>query len=749
MLLSDNALKVLEKRYYRKDEEGKLLEDWTAMITRIALNISAQEPDKADRYFKLLDSGYFLPNSPTLMNAGNDLQQLSACFVLPIEDSMDSIFETIKNAALIHKSGGGTGFSFSRLRESDARVRSTNGVSSGPISFLNVFNAATHAVKQGGTRRGANMAILDVNHPQIMEFITCKENTNELTNFNLSVGVTDRFMLAVHQDEDFELISPNTGNVIKVVKAADIFSLMVEMAHKNGEPGIIFLDRINEFNPTPKLGRMESTNPCGEQPLLPNEACNLGSINLANLYTDNQFQWQTLKNVVEDSVEFLDDVISRSKFPLPQIEAMVKGNRKIGLGIMGWADLLFMMNIPYQSDEAVLLAEKVMEFIDFHAKHKSMELAIKYGRFPNFEGSIYSEGTLQRTPYELDWQALVKDIRKNGLRNATVTTIAPTGTISMILDASSGIEPQFSLVYVKQVMDGEKLLYINQYFEKAMKDAGLFSLELMEKVSECGSLHDIPEIPEEIKNVFVTAHDISPEWHIMMQAAFQKFTDNAVSKTINFSRDATKEDIHMAFELAYESHCKGVTVYRDGSRENQVLNIGSSIKDEKHPDSKIGPRHRPDVTFGITQRVETGCGHSYVTINRDDEGACEVFIQMGKVGGCASAQLEAIARLCSLALRSRIQIDSIIRQLKGIRCPSPMWSKGNMITSCADAVAQALETFSHSNQTGDLYIKNITTGTYQEYSQKGNMSGTCPECGSAVEHSEGCMKCLSCGWSKC
>lgn len=749
MQLSDNALKVLEKRYFRKNEEGRLLEDWHGMVTRIAENISDHDKKKTKRYYKLLDSGYFLPNSPTLMNAGNDLQQLSACFVLPIEDSMDSIFETIKNAALIHKSGGGTGFSFSRLREADARVRSTNGVSSGPISFLKVYNAATDAVKQGGTRRGANMAILDVTHPQIMEFITCKENTSELTNFNISVGITDKFMQAVHQDEDFDLISPNTGKIVNTVKALDIFTLMIDMAHKNGEPGVIFLDRINDLNPTPKLGRIESTNPCGEQPLLPNEACNLGSINLAAMYSEGKFQWDTLQQVVEDSIEFLDDVISRSKFPLPQIEEMVKGNRKVGLGIMGWADLLFQMNIPYQSDEAVDLAEKVMEFIDFHAKKKSMELAEQLGSFPNFKGSIYDKGTLQRNPNGLDWKSLIKNIRKKGIRNATVTTIAPTGTISMILESSGGIEPQFSLVYVKQVMDGEKLLYINRYFEKAIRDAGIFSKELMEKVSETGSIAHMEEIPEAIRKVFVTAHDISPEWHIRMQAAFQKFTDNAVSKTINFSREATRDDIRIAFELSYEMGCKGVTVYRDGSRENQVLNVGSTIKEEKNTDARIAPRNRPDVTYGITKRVETGCGHSYVTINRDEEGACEVFIQMGKVGGCASAQLEAIARLCSLALRSRIGIDSIIRQLKGIRCPSPMWSKGTMITSCADAVAQALESFSHSNQDSELYIKNISTGTFEEFKPQGMMSGTCPECGSAIEHSEGCMKCLSCGWSKC
>ncbi|MCK4694367.1 MAG: adenosylcobalamin-dependent ribonucleoside-diphosphate reductase, partial [Candidatus Cloacimonetes bacterium] len=451
---------VLNKRYFKKDENGKIVESWEKLIKRVSENISGKNPEKYDKYYKLLDSGYFLPNSPTLMNAGNDIQQLSACFVLPIEDSMESIFGSVKNAALIHKSGGGTGFSFSKLRQSNSRVQSTSGVSSGPISFLKVFNAATDAVKQGGTRRGANMAILNVDHPQIFEFITCKEDPNELTNFNISVALTDKFMKAFYKDEECELIAPHTGEVVSKERARDVFSLIVDMAYKNGEPGIIFLDRINKFNPTPHIGKIESTNPCGEQPLLPNEACNLGSINLAAMVLNGKFNFDILKKVVKDSIEFLDDVISLSKFPLPEIEKMAKSNRKIGLGIMGWADLLYLMKIPYNSEEAIDLAKEIMEVIDYFSKEKSMELAQKYDSFPNFKGSIYEDGKLNRTDYKQDWNKLKREIRKNGIRNATTTTIAPTGTISMIANTSSGIEPQFSLVYVKRVMDGEKLLYV-------------------------------------------------------------------------------------------------------------------------------------------------------------------------------------------------------------------------------------------------------------------------------------------------
>lgn len=751
MILTDNALKVLEKRYFRKDDAGNTIENWQQMIKRVADNIADGDRGKQERYFKLLDSGYFLPNSPTLMNAGNDLQQLSACFVLPIEDSMDSIFETVKNAALIHKSGGGTGFSFSRLREANARVRSTNGVSSGPLSFLKVFNAATDAVKQGGTRRGANMAILNVDHPQIMDFVTCKENTTELTNFNLSVGLTEEFMRAVYNDEEYDLVSPASGEVKARLKAGDVFSLIVEMAHRNGEPGIIFLDRINAANPTPQVGRIESTNPCGEQPLLPNEACNLGSVNLSVMIKDNAVDWDLLRKVVRESVDFLDDVIDRSQFPLPQIETMVKSNRKIGLGVMGWADLLYQLRIPYSSDEAVDLARRVMEFIDFWTKTRSMELAGERGSFPNFKGSIYHTGRLQRDPLALDWPGLITEMKSKGLRNATLTTIAPTGTISMIADTSSGIEPQFSLVYVKNVMDGEKLLYVNKWFEQALQAEGLLNPELLEEVASRGSIAHIEGIPETLKQVFQTAHDISPEWHIRMQAAFQAYTDNAVSKTINFSHEATVEDIRTAYELAYQLGCKGMTVYRDGSRENQVLSTGSSSKTVNPQEAKVAPRNRPEVTHGVTQRLETGCGHMYVTVNSDEMGACEVFVQMGKVGGCASAQLEAIARLSSLAMRSNIKVESIVRQLKGIRCQSPMWNKGKMITSCGDAVGQALEQFlqNYSGTTVKSIDFNYDPDNAEPRSQSATGVALCPDCSSTIEHVEGCLKCPSCGWSKC
>jgi ribonucleoside-diphosphate reductase alpha chain len=751
MNLTDNALKVLEKRYFRKDDQGRTIENWESMLTRVAENIAGSDKDAAKRYYDLMDSGYFLPNSPTLMNAGGDLQQLSACFVLPIEDSMDSIFETVKNAALIHKSGGGTGFSFSRLREANARVRSTNGVSSGPLSFLKVFNAATDAVKQGGTRRGANMAILNVDHPQILDFIVCKEDTKELTNFNISVGITEAFMQAVMQDDDYNLISPHTGKVAGKLKAREVFSLIVDMAHKNGEPGIVFLDRINQANPTPAVGKIESTNPCGEQPLLPNEACNLGSLNLAALAKDGTVDWDRLRDIVKDSVDFLDAVIDASKFPLPQIDAMAKANRKIGLGVMGWADLLYQLKIPYASDRAVELAAQVMECIDFEAKKRSLELARIKGSFPNFHESIYSHGSLLRNKLNEDWDSLNADLKSFGIRNATLTTIAPTGTISMIADTSSGIEPQFSLAYVKNVMDGEKLIYVNKYFEKALDEYGLLSKELLEQITAVGGIAHLEQIPAELKEVFQTAHEISPEWHIRMQAAFQQYTDNAVSKTINFPHDAGVEDIRIAYELAYQLGCKGVTVYRDGSRENQVLSVGTSSGQNAVLEKKVAPRNRPEITHGVTQRLETGCGHMYVTINTDEQGACEAFVQMGKVGGCASAQLEAIARLSSLALRSNIKIESIIRQLKGIRCQSPMWHKGKMITSCGDAVGQALEQFLALHQNGD--VKDLSfqlDGSFEtgEYNPR-RTAALCPDCGSTIEHLEGCLKCPSCGWSKC
>jgi len=759
MELTKNALAVLKKRYFKKDANGKSIEDATKMLRRVSKNIAGADKEKEKKYYDIMDKKYFLPNSPTLMNAGNDLQQLSACFVLPIEDSMESIFSAVKNAALIHKSGGGTGFSFSKLREKNARVRSTSGVSSGPITFMKVFNSATDAVKQGGTRRGANMAILNVDHPDILDFIKAKQDNAELNNFNISVGLTEQFMNAVQHDDEYELISPHTKKVVKKLKARDVFNLIVDMAHKNGEPGIVFIDRLDRFNPTPEVGRIEATNPCGEQPLLPNEACNLGSINLSLMIKDSEVNWDLLKQTVYDSTDFLDDVIDRSEFPLPEIAKMAKANRKIGLGVMGWADMLVQLGIPYNSEKAINLAKEVMEFIDYHSKLESIRLAKERGSFPNFKRSIYSNGKLIRSKTKLDWDKLKQEIAENGIRNATTTTIAPTGTISMIADASSGIEPIFSLAYVKNVMDGEKLVYVNKYFEKVAKEQGFYSKKLMEEISEKGSLQDVKKVPEQVRNVFVTAHDISPEWHIRMQSAFQGYVDNAVSKTINFSYDAKKEDIKTTYELAYQLGCKGVTVYRDGSRDEQVISIGKRMREQEK--SRIAPRRRPATTVGVTKRIDTGCGHLYVTINTDETGICEVFTQMGKVGGCASAQLEAIARLISLSLRSNIKTESIIRQLRGIRCPSPMWSKGKMILSCADGIASALEEFLAKDGNGlkrerktekgkGKRIVGLTDSTDSSNSTiSTGLGAICPECGAALEFKEGCKTCPICGWSKC
>lgn len=739
MIIADNARAVLERRYFKKDEDGNIIEGWHDMIKRVSDNVANGDKEKAKRFYDLLNSGAFLPNSPTLMNAGGDLQQLAACFVLPIEDSMESIFEAIKNAALIHKSGGGTGFSFSRLREANARVRSTNGVSSGPISFMKVFNAATESVKQGGARRGANMAILSVDHPQILEFIKCKEDPTEMTNFNISVAITDEFMEAMENDEMYNLISPHTQEVAGQLSAVEVYNLIVEMAHKNGEPGIIFIDRINEYNTVPGLGRIEATNPCGEQVLLGNEACNLGSINVLHAFCVNGVDYEKLNHIVHDAVEFLDMVIDVSEYPIDEIAEMTRANRKIGLGIMGWADLLYKLKIPYASEEAVTLAKKVMRKIKLAATIKSVRLAVDHGSFPNIDKSIYAPG------YEDDVERNISfdTAKKNGIRNATLTTIAPTGSISMIADVSSGIEPQFSLVYTKTVMDDDKFLYVNKHFEEALKKEGIYSQELLEEVARRGSIADMEGIPAHIREVFQTAHDISPEWHVKMQAAFQEYTDNAVSKTINFPNDATIEDVDEAYRLAYKLGCKGITVYRDGSRDNQVLSVGT-VEDEPEvlcgDDAKVAPRSRPEVTRGTTQRVETGCGYMYVTINEDDHGVCEVFIQMGKAGGCASSQLESIARLLSLAFRSGVGVDPIIRQLKGIHCQSPMWHKGRLITSCGDAVAFALESFAKD---GDKEIKAIHIDVGE------TTTSMCPDCGSSIEHLEGCLSCMSCGWSKC
>ena len=760
--LSENALKVLERRYLAKDEEGRVIETPEEMFLRVSRAIalaeklygkSEQQVEKLQNaFYRIMTSLEFMPNSPCLMNAGKDLGQLSACFTLPIDDSMESIFETLKVTSLIHKSGGGTGFSFSRLRPKNAVVRSTGGIASGPISFMKVYDAATEAVKQGGTRRGANMGILRVDHPDIMEFATCKENNKHITNFNISVAITDDVMNKLKNNEDYDLIDPHTHKAVKRLNTKEVFDLIVKQAHKNGEPGVIFIDRINQYNPTPKLGKIESTNPCGEQPLLPYESCDLGSINLDCMYKKVgsclEIDWDKLREVTRLSVQFLDNLIDVNKFPLPQIEKATKLTRKIGLGVMGWASLLIRLGIPYNSEEAVALAEKVMSFILEEATEKSLELGKEKGTFPAFKGSIYDkkDGTLR-------------------MRNATLTTIAPTGTISIIAGpCSSGIEPLFAISYYRNVMDNDKLVEVDPLFEEIAKARGFYSRELMEKIAEKSSIQEIEGIPEDIKRIFVTAHDISPEWHVRMQGAFQKYVHNATSKTINFPHEATLEDVRKAYILAYELNCKGITIYRDRSREEQVLNVGTKDVIPKaesfvQQPREIVPRRRPEVIIGTTTKVSTGCGNLYVTINVDEEGRpFELFTQMGKAGGCAASQLEAIGRLVSLGFRSGMEVKSIIEQLRNIRCPSPSWEKGQRIFSCADAIARVVEKrlVNAPAAKASLEIQALAMKHSREdesaavsLDDRGDIVGVCPDCGGALRHEEGCVKCYACGFSKC
>lgn len=765
MSFSENAKIVLERRYLAKDKDGKVVETIDEMLHRVANTVAEadraygacdEEVDHlAEEFYAMMKSRLFMPNSPTLMNAGRPLGQLSACFVLPVEDSMDGIFDAVKNAALIHKSGGGTGFSFARIRPAGSAVRSTGGIASGPISFMKAFDAATEAVKQGGTRRGANMGMLRVDHPDILEFIGCKKDLHTLNNFNISVAITDVFMEALKAGRDYALIDPHTGKETSRLSAIMVFDRIVDAAWQNGEPGIVFIDRMNRDNPTPYLGKIESTNPCGEQPLLPYEACNLGSINLGlcvtKVYDSNSGSWVSvadrskIRHLAKMAVHFLDNVIDVNNYPLPEIAEVTRKTRKVGLGVMGFADMLLRLDVPYDSEEAVVIAKDVMKIIRAAAAEESKRLADERGNYPAIEerdGPIY-------------------DLERSRARNATLTTIAPTGTISIICDASSGCEPVFAYAYTKNVMDNDHLVVGNPILEERLKAAGVYSPELMAKIAEQGSLQHIKEIPDEVKHVFVCAHDITPEWHIRIQAAFQESTDNAVSKTINFPNSATRDDVSRAYLLAYDLGCKGTTVYRDGSRDTQVLTTKQTRGQDGNPQGtsqeatgaddestldlvlpvgKIFPRPRPEATSGITRKVKIGCGSLFITVNSDEHGICEVFTSTGRNGGCPS-QSEAVARLISVALRSGIAVEEILSQLKGIRCPSTIRQPGMGCTSCPDAIARTIE---------EVLRQEKETHAIPPLPEAlvADENAMCPDCGKKLRHEGGCVIC-DCGFSHC
>ncbi|MBI3594540.1 MAG: vitamin B12-dependent ribonucleotide reductase [Nitrospirae bacterium] len=762
--ISPNALRVLEKRYLAKNEEGKTVETPQELFMRVAKNIATAELkyplgnfDKANvEFYQLMANLEFLPNSPTLMNAGRDLQQLSACFVLPVEDSMEGIFEVVKQAAIIHKTGGGTGFSFTRLRPKDDVVKTTGGVASGPVSFMKVFNHATEAVKQGGTRRGANMGILRVDHPDILDFISCKDDTKEITNFNISVAITDNFMEAVRRNESYDLISPRSKKAVKQMDARMVFDKIASQAHKNGEPGLFFIDPTNRTNPTPHISEMEATNPCGEQPLLPYESCNLGSINLEKHLIEKEGQyeinWIRLEKSIRTSVHFLDNVIDMNKYPIAEIEKITKSNRKIGLGIMGFARILYKLGIGYDTEAGVDMGRKIMAFFKQVGYDASRKLAEERGVYANWKGSLHEQ-------------------QGHAIRNSYVTTVAPTGTISMIADTSGGCEPEFSLIWYKNVMGGEHLPYVQDYFIEVAKREGFWYEGLLEKIiANHGSSRGIKEIPPKWQEVFVTSHDIAPEWHVRMQAAFQEHTDSAVSKTINLSSSATVEDVKKAYLLAYRLNCKGITVYRDGSRDEQVMNLGTSSKNQSAapaatpsptksvtvnmalntptavPQAPASPliqiRPRPSITHGSTAKKPTSCGDLYLTINEDDNGnPFEVFANMGKAGGCEASQNEATGRLISLALRAGVEPDAIVKQLIGIRCNKPFGLGDNRVESCSDGIAKMM--YGYLAKHKDYQAKTMVLAT------QGRVTSACPDCGCELQFGEGCEKCSNCGFSRC
>ncbi len=817
--LTPNAVKVLESRYLHKNEKGECTEEAKDLFLRVAKAVASVEAlyskdpaiveEYTEKFYDLMASGRFLPNSPTLMNAGrNEDGMLSACFVLPIEDSIDGIFSTVKATAIIQKAGGGTGFSFDKLRPTGDYIKSSGGTTSGPISFWKVLSETTNAIQQGAFRRGANMGMMSVTHPDIITFIFAKQDLKAFTNFNISVKITDPWMQAYKENPDsaHEVFNPRTqkGYVVpkqlipgkyelaKLVRLEDyyalpekerpevwtkrqVFRVIVDCAWRTGEPGLIFIDAINRANPTPNIGEIEATNPCGEQPLLPYEACNLGSINLAAfVHKDDEGKVEVLREAFTETIHlatrFLDNIIDLNRYPVEEIGKMCKGNRKIGLGIMGFADALYKQGIPYNSEQGISVGERIMQVINEESHNASEILASERGKFPNWEGSV--------------WDV----VQKRPMRNSATTTVAPTGTISIISNCSGGIEPMFSLAFFRNVLDGQRLVEINPVFEEIAKESGIYTQELVEKIAEKGTLADIEEIPEEIRRIFVCSHDISPEWHVKMQAAFQKNCDSSISKTINLPHDATPEDVEKIYLMAWDSKCKGVTVYRDGCRENQPMALSKpdakpkSEKPEKRTPNEYQvrkPIKTPPMLPAVRIRQTTPFGHMHIAITVDPlyEREMEIFAQLGKAGDVASSDLEAISRMVSLYLRIGGSLEDIIDQLEGIGSHMAIPTKDGKVISLADALGKSLRRYNLAKRTYGLaailtgkinfdelpalkdlerdseitltsplevpskpLIESAATNIYKE---------KCPECGQTLSFSEGCVKCPACGYSKC
>ena len=793
--ITPNAMIVLEKRYLRKNRDFEIIEDPEGMFRRVASALAEVDrqhgasdeevEEAAEKFYRTMASLDYLPNSPTLMNAGTGAGTLSACFVLPLSDTMEGIMDAAKDTALVQKFGGGTGFSLSEIRPKGTNIATTHGKACGPIAVLRHLSSVSTLVTQGGKRDGANMAVMDVHHPDILEFIDCKQVEGDIHNFNISVGASDEFMQAVKDGKDYPLRAladpndPDSMTETGRLDAREVFSKIVHGAWRNGEPGMIFLDEVNRNSPVLHLGRITATNPCGEQPLLENESCNLGSINLSRFVIDDgsDLDWDHLAEVVRTTTHMLDNVIDANQYAVPAIEEMTRLTRKLGLGVMGFADMLIQMNIKYDSDEGVELGRKIMAFIRGHADAESLGLAMTRGPFPAWEGSPPQQAG--DTP----------------IRNACRLTVAPTGTISMIAGCSSGIEPIFSLVFRKHnILGGQTLFYVDKNFEGVAKKRDFYSDDLMEFLADGGSLQARDDVPQDIKDLFHVSADISPEYHVRMQAAFQESTDAGISKTINFPNEATQEDVETAYQMAWELKCKGITVYRSGSRDKEVLTAGTgesaSTTEEATAESVtttgfMTERDRPAEVSGVTRRIRTGHGNMYVTVTHDEDGRpFEMFSTLGKAGGCDAANHEAIGRLASLALRSGIDPDAVVESLRGITC-CPTWDDGILVRSGPDAMAIALDKHIQSQAAlrDDAGPKAIDTR--EEASQLGMpmpearpvlggaeamiMNGsahseaglvaraiaamnqnTCPECEQpTLAFEEGCKKCYSCGYSKC